>query len=368
MNRSASAQQMSDESLQVLVLARLYPYLSSDQRDHVLLTGLAISEEKSRARVLAELGPHLPPNHVVRAWKGAQKIKKLTLRATALAGLGRNPHLPLDLVRQALEDERQLRESEDGQIVLAFQRAAWLQFMSALVRCLPEEQRGPILDDVLRVAGGWTGHLDPFPALLQFGPYLPPDHLRQALDDARGIVIEENRATVLATLAQAPSLTPVLAIKALKDAHGMKDEWARALAMSAVVPRLPEKERGPALADALRAIEGMKSGTSEWIAFPMKQSDKQGQSCQPEEFGRVMALSWLAPLLSADQLTDAFLWVLHFEIEVERAYALVALGTALAKLSNAPSLPPDLVRRAVKNAQDMKGEWRSVTGMALSSP
>ncbi|WP_238999123.1 hypothetical protein [Microcystis aeruginosa] len=109
-----------------------------------------------------------------------------------------------------------------------------------------------LLPEALAVARGIRDEDNRARALTGLAPHLPVSLLPEALAVARGIRDEDNRARALTGLA--PHLPESLLPEALAVARGIRDEDNRARALTNLVPHLPE-----VLPEALEAARGIGS-------------------------------------------------------------------------------------------------------------
>ncbi|OPF19204.1 apoptotic protease-activating factor 1 like protein [Microcystis aeruginosa KW] len=167
--------------------------------------------------------------------------------------------------------------------------------------------------------------------LTAISPYLTPTLLPEALEIARGIGDEYNRARALTGLA--PYLPEVLP-EALEIARGIGYEYYRAEALTGLAPHLPE-----VLPEALEVARG--------IGY--------------EDY-RAKALTGLAPHLPESLLSEALEIARGIGDEYNRAKALTGL---------APHLPESLLSEALEIARGIGDEYnraRALTGLAPYLP
>ncbi|GCA69220.1 regulatory protein AfsR [Microcystis aeruginosa NIES-2519] len=166
-------------------------------------------------------------------------------------------------------------------------------------------------------------------ALTGLAPYLP-EVLPEALEAARGIRVEDFRARALTGLA--PHFPEVLP-EALEVARGIGDEYGRALALTGLAPYLPE-----VLPEALEIARGIGS-----------------------EYYRARALTGLAPYLP-EVLPEALAVARGIRVEDNRALALTNL---------VPHLPESLLPEALAIARGIRGEYYrgwALTGLVSHLP
>jgi len=255
----------------------------------------AFRDIEARAYTLAGLAPHLPEDLLVEALEAARGIASEWRRADALAALA--PHLPKELRAQALAEAlaaaRAIEEAE-----------ARAKALTALASHLPKDLREQVL--------------------------------AEALDAARTIELEQYRAEALAALA--PKLAEAgYPAEALAAARGIEEAEARAKALAALAPHLPEGLREQLLAEALAAARAIE-----------------------EAEARAKALAVLAPHLPEGLLAEALNAVREIRDERYRARALAALAPYLPKESrlqrpdDEETRTTDAYRRERKNT-DLSG-------------
>ncbi|MBD2598847.1 NB-ARC domain-containing protein [Microcystis viridis] len=187
-----------------------------------------------------------------------------------------------------------------------------------------------LLPEALEIARGIGHEYNRARALTGLAPYLPESLLPEALEVARGIGHEYNRARALIGLA--PHLPEVLP-EALEIARGIENESDRAEALTGLAPYLPE-----VLPEALEIARGIEN-----------------------ESDRAEALTGLAPYLP-EVLPEALEIARGIENESDRAEALTGL---------APYLPESLLPEALEVARGIGHEYnraRALTGLAPYLP
>ena len=181
---------------------------------------------------------------------------------------------------------------------------------------------------------------------------------RQALTFALSMPDEGARARALAALA--PHLPQNLLPQALKAAGEIRWPLARVLALAALAPHLPHHLREQALQQAFKAAEAIEDADDRAQALAalaphLPQSLREqalqqalqaaGKIRRPD--ARAQALAALAPYLPHDLLPQA----LKAAGEIERPDARVQALTALA-----PHLPQNLRKQALQQALQAAGE------------
>ena len=148
-------------------------------------------QDGQQAQALSKLAPHLPRELLPQALEAARAIGDEYDLAQALSDLA--PHLPQQLLPQAFEAARAIRNEE----YLA-------QALSKLAPHLPQQ----LLPHALEAARAIRNEYYRAQVLSNLAPHLPQQLLPQALEAARAIPSEYNRAQALSHLA--PHLAKLL--------------------------------------------------------------------------------------------------------------------------------------------------------------
>ncbi|RAY10683.1 hypothetical protein DPM19_34060 [Actinomadura craniellae] len=297
-------------------------------------------------KIMAAIGPHLPPAQLDDAIAVARRIPVAGPRAEALALLLAHlpGPLPPDLVREVLDTGARLgaetvvrlldrlgpRLAPDlvtamAEQVLEATRRVGLperaRTLSALARSVPEESRPAFAE----AAAGYLGRLAPdeYPSSRFYGvlaPYLTPARVTEAVTAARGMAGGRDRALALGALLPRLSGEPWREVAAESVAAAtLPDPEHRTAALAAVLPHLPEPRRKAVVAAALDDIQ----------SFPYRSNLE-------------IALDRLAPDLPPERLEQL----------------LIGYGTTAAELdwflgivvALAPALPGPALARAVSDA------------------
>jgi hypothetical protein len=221
-------------------------------------------------------------------------------RHRALSGLA--PYLSADLARRALSAVTTI----DEPVTLTRE-------LSALALVMPDEQRGPLLEQAVAAATAIHFSLDRVEALAALAPHLTDDLrdavLTQALS-ATGTMDSGRRLPALSVLA--PLLPPGLLPRASKVVDDIQESVYFARARLTLAVRLEDAMRDLVLAETLRML------TSTLHDYPA---------------GQVNLLADLAPILPADLLLRA--------LDISRAipddyFRTRALGTLIPHLPDGP--------------------------------
>jgi len=371
----AAAKEIRDEFWRARVLAVLTPHLPPEQQPQVLTEALAaaktIENESTRAQALATLAPHLPPGEqpqvLAEALAAARKIQDESARADTLAVLAPRlaelgypqealdtaeeiryaydrakalaalaPHLPPDLLPQALDAAKRIEKSARAYALAAL--ALRLAVLGYSWEALTTAKEIWDADDRTR-------------ALAALTPHLPPDlqeqALRQALAAAREIRDADCRASALADMV--PHLPPHLLAEALAAARGIKDVYQRARALAELTSRLPSgllTESLTTLREIRDANNYARAALSLISMISIRQLLDQALDAAREiewESARAESLTaptlHLPPDLEEQALRQALVDVREIGNEYVRTQALADLAPRLAELPR-PTLYP----------------------------
>jgi hypothetical protein len=276
-------------------LVGLTPYLPEPLLREALAAMDAIGDDWSRAMALARLLPQLgalghPAEALLAAQDLPERFYSYPVKSTVRGGPRLQVQLeyapavlsprPETLVRlapglpEALRDEV-LRETlarlRPHRIQLWFDSGSYhrsrLLTLIGLIPHLPERERNEILPKALAAAKA-IAYMDCDTwALVELAPYLPDPLLQKALaavqnlpesvEDDEGFGRRHPQAQALAVLA--PRLAELgHAQEALTTAQAMEQTDWRALALTGLLPHLPEAEREDALREALAAVQAIE--------------------------------------------------------------------------------------------------------------
>jgi hypothetical protein len=242
-----AAREIKDEDARASALSALAPHLSDELKSQVLPEALAaareIKDEYARAYALSEIVPHLSdelkPQALQEALAAAREIKDESVRASALIALA--PHLSDELKSQVLAAAREIKD-EDARA-------------SALITLAPhlsDELKSQVFPEALAAAREIKAEDARAYALSALAPHLSdelkPQALQEALAAAREIKAEDARALS----ALAPHLSDLmLKSQVLATAREIKNEYARASALSDLAPHLNKETKIIVLQEAL---------------------------------------------------------------------------------------------------------------------
>jgi len=350
----AAALAIGNEEYRADALADLAPQLTGELLQQALVAALAFVEEKYREKALNALTPYLTDELLLQGLTAALSIDDEREWALALGSLA--PHLTDKLLQQGLA------------AALTFNDGEWkAEALAALAPRLTGELLQQGIAAALAIQNGGACAY----ALAALAPQLTGEPLQQALQKGLEVVTaiedEPERGKALALLA--PHLTDELLQRGLAAAltisvgdheewlktqltlipHDLKPPltgeyfqqiftgnlWYRALALSALAPRLT----GELLQQALSAALSMDDSLGERVLVlnalaPQLTGDLLRQALHvalafDQEGERALALAALAPQLIDEQLQQGLGAALVFDDEVNRALALAALAPRL---------------------------------------
>jgi hypothetical protein len=377
-----AAQAIKGIELQVEALSKLAPCLPQPLRGEVLAETLAavrtiesgwwaespaVQEVEGRyqAKALGELAPHLPQPLLAEALAAALAIKDERWRAEALAGLAR--YLSQPLLAKALAVAQGIGNEYMRGRALAGLAPYLLQPLLAETLIVAWK-----IGDVYGQAEALTELL---PRLAQLG------HPEEALAAVREIKVINDRAMALTKMV--PYLPESLQGKGVWEAiaavRKIKDGKWRVVALTGLLPYLPQPLReDEALQEALTATRMIKAKLDKkeraealadlvpWLSLPMRGKVLAEILATVQTIGdrqeRTQALAGLAPHLSEPLLTEALTAARSLPREDEvyyikqypyylQAQALAGVALRLAELGH--------LKEALATAQEIekKGCW-----------
>jgi len=195
----------------VTAMSRLAPFLSERQREEALTAARKVGNPIVRSQCLATLAPHFPPAQcsllLSEALKAAHRIKDKErsdrLEALALIAMHLPIHQRRDVLVEALTAAKKVGKmyrSELGPILAALfadlpldllpsavtlTRQLWSpQALTALVPCVPTEERSDLLDDALAAIRQVNSGVERTHMLASLIPYAVPDRQLSLLEEA----------------------------------------------------------------------------------------------------------------------------------------------------------------------------------------
>jgi hypothetical protein len=275
---------------------------------------------------------------VERAYGYTRQIRDPAHRALALGGLA--PRLPQRDRAKAFADALAATRAIGSELSPsdASSLAGWIaqtrgQALVALAPHLPDD----LIPEAVAVAQAIGEHTSGSVALAALLPRFPDELLAQALTTARAIWYEPPRAQALAELA--PRLSDDMLTEALAAARAIGYEKGRSRALAALASRLPETGRDPVLAEALAAARAAKNAEERSQALaeliPLLPEVKRAEVLAEAEGAiwwirgagsRSMALAALAPQLPDDLLARALAAARATGDQAERSRALTVLA------------------------------------------
>jgi len=327
-------QQPAERARAFTALARSLPSnLRPNLRVDALKTIQTIQDEDERAEALIAFAPHL--EYITDSKQFATllecaleiviSIVRRPLRARALVSLA--PHLTLDLQGEALaavhslnnERERAMLLGElaptlpPEMLVASLAVAHGMQEQDARVHALtilahyaPEHARDQTMLDALAAASNLPHHYERVIALAALIDVLPP-HLKEqtytnALETTRLIKNENARARALSLLG--PHLPPRLLSRALETAYQLSNPEQRFIALIGIAPHLPPDDNHTVFTALLSTVQE--------LTF---------------EYKRARSLIDLIPLLPENLLLDA----LEIARAIEEPFDRVSVYVILVK-------------------------------------
>jgi len=347
-----------------------------------------------RSRALAALAPNLPEHEraslLSEALDAARSMRDEQDRFSALTALV--PHLPeherARVLRWALDKGPYLRDEEDRSSAL-----------TALEQHLTTDLLSEFLDAACSGHEEWYRSI----TLAFWVPELPADVLsvvlggegdllRDVLAMARRIAHEDARSRALALAALAPYLPEreraSLLNEALDAARYERNQEYRSSVLTALVPHWPEHERAAVLKEALdaacsigdeknrsRALAALVPHLPERVrarvlseALAAARSIGTARS-QGDEWDRFRALAALAPHLPADLLSRALDAARSIGDEGDRSTALAALVPHLPEQERARVLSEALAAyRSLGAARSTRDIWNRSEALEALAP
>ena len=213
-------------------LAALALLLAPDLREQVWGEALdaallePISDQSTRAAVLADLVPDLPSHLLAKALDFARRIGDERDRTLALVALA--PQLPPDFSIKALEAVQKLGGTDALASLLPGSGTSWGQsqmhrnsdFLASLIQHLPPNA----LRHILETARNMVSEEARSQVVAALAPHLPADLLPEAFSVALQIQWDEKRWAAVTSLA--PRLPPNLVIQALDSVRQRDDPYS----------------------------------------------------------------------------------------------------------------------------------------------
>jgi hypothetical protein len=398
-----SAQTIDDAPLRARAFEAMAPYLGQPLLSRALeaIQALRDLDRHRRARVLAALAPHLDQHLLRSALNIARAIEDGEYRSVGLATFGqvdialeqaraiRNdkdraaalralaPHLSATLLAKVLDLAGEIRNGEDRAHVLTA-LGPYLRdtLIKKAVKCAQvieeEEYRGQALL-ALTIQSATSGKAEAAlaltatigseehraRALVALGPRLNRKLHPRALQAARSITAEPDRAQALAALGWvgealdtidavaddysrywalvhlAPHLNESLVPRALAMARALKDPWNQSVTLASIALALGSSGHPkPALVLGRQIKDPYPRAQVLAQLGPGKEALATVRAIEYEEH-RAEALEGLAPRLSKSLLSEALEVARGIEDQFSQARALAALASRLAVLGSA---------------------------------
>jgi hypothetical protein len=297
------AHEIQDEDARARVLGELGLHMPADQQKQVMAEALAaaheIQDDYLRASVLAELGAHLPADQqkqvIAEALAAAREIQEPYLQGIVLWELG--TYLPADLMADMLAATRKISDED--------LRA---RLLGKLGEHLPADQQEQVMAEALAAAHEISDESTRARVLGKLGEHLPADQQEQvmaeALAAAHEISDESARARVLGKLGA--HLPADLMAEALAAAREIQSESTRASVLGKLGVYLPADQQEQVMTEALAAARKIS-----------------------DEYERARVLGKLGVYLPADLMVDVLAAAREIQSESNRARVLGKLGEHL---------------------------------------
>ena len=354
-------------------LAAVAQRLPADQREAVLAQALnaasAITNEQDRARAVAALKHHRwetsarmtprPPaddaaGSIVGAFASAMRIGPERERADALLALA--PHLTPDQLAGARNAADAIDDNETRALLL-----------TAIAARLPATERPTVLADAL-VAALAISRARTSAATLAFAPDAVPDSLADGID-------EHTRAGALAGRPPVDHLTQALvaatagnhqepvvrqrptAGRTLAEVVAIPREHARARALAAIAPSLPEYQIDEALTAAAALVDDARDRALAGV-IPCLRTGEQLARALAAIPGRDRDLLRAVVIRAGDVVHDGRQYVSLVRLamrSVSRDTFLALLAVSIPRLRDLAG--PDFDKRAWSALQDVHSWW-----------
>jgi hypothetical protein len=348
-------------------LSSLATHLPEPERPVIVAEALTavreLADEWTAARTLGRLASFLPEPLPAEVVVTALELEDDLARADALSRLG--PSLPLDALEDAVAAARDL--------AFGWARA---KMLSSLAPCLPASSCGAVAREALLDARELTYPGPRSLLLFAIASSLPePDQTsvgREALTALDELGSDAERARALTKVAS--RLTGSLLSEAASAARGLVDAEARAGALLALAPRLPEPDQSEAMDDALAAVRRVVGSQSRVLLLASAASHlsepqlAEALSITQQLVGgdaQAEALARLAPHLP-EQLLDDAMAIASSLIDDHRARALAAFVTQVPAQEGAAVVGEAL--SAARQLTDDAARAEALSGVAPYLP
>lgn len=330
------ARQASKPEQRAEDLAALVPHLAGELVEEAVASLCEIREADDRIEALNIIASHLPLELQERAWRealAAAREIEYAWRHSATTLTTLVPHLPPELMSEALDAARKIGNSEWRSEALA-----------ALAPRLPQELQEHAWREALaagcEVGDDWRRSR----ALDALAPHLPSDLMGEALAAARKVEYAWWRSSTLAALAS--HLPTELMGEALTAACEIEEAQCRSHALAVLAPHLPLELMSEALATAREIEDGRWRSETLDALFPHLPQELMGEALAAvREIGsgwwRSEALAALAPHLPPELMGKALAVAREIEYAWQRSKVLATV---------APHLPPELQEHAWREA------------------
>ncbi len=367
-----------NESERATALVAFAPHLDSmgeqDEAFPVLLEralaiAVTMNRRDSRAEALVALQARLPRNLQGEALAAVNTITNEHTRAQLLANLA--PSLAPDMAMGALVVAHNIR-----------QRDARFLALKALGRRLEGKAAERTWLDALAVAVALPRQLERVLALAELVPYLP-DELRyrtlsNALTTARSITMDRAQVRALSTLAPLLAEQQQLLADALADAHTITNPVEKVSALIALVPYLPQGEATDRTLDEIlsdlrdvpveyRQARSLTTLAPYLYGARLETALELGQGTA-DPYDRASILVALLPHLENPTLRAAILQrALESTREITDSYDRATALTALWAQAS-PEMRPEITRAALNAVHEIGDEYDRASGISVFAP
>jgi len=324
------------------LLAKLTPYLSSDQRWTAVKAALSVGNKTWLKDYFDVMTPYLDSDQLQIAFKEVMSVADKTERSSALTALA--AHLSPDQCRVALESMSELDD-----------KPAQIDTIAVLAPYLSSKQLEKTLNTALTI----PDERKRANAMAALVPCLALEQCQVALDAALEF---ENKSTFARTLdVLAPHLSPKQIQSALDAILLMHPSYAKVRALAVLIPHLPPYQQQEMTNLALETLSARESDTSIFSArevlsdFLLRNFDHL-----PASGDKARCLAILAPYLSAQERQRRFEAVLDINDEPERGTILVAFAPYLSLEQCA------IVLDNIQNFKDYHDKYAALTFIGIA--
>jgi hypothetical protein len=215
------------------------PSTRNNDRDSVVTEAIqAFRSRPDQEKTLAALAPYLPEEECAALFRAALQASRHSYQGGSIL-IKLAPHLPAELLPEALEQARR------------WERGDRSGTLAALARRLPSQDFEPVLAEALEDALANEYESDRARALGALAPYLTAGLQRRAYEVIKDFSDDWCRSQAL--VAFAPHLPATSRLDALQEARQMDSPADRARTLAALLPHVPVTVQEAILSDSLLA-------------------------------------------------------------------------------------------------------------------